>query len=88
MIFGNTELKHTISTDLPGCYPITSARGHKYIFLMVDYDSNYIHAVPIKSCKAEAFVKSFNECYNVLCANGFEADLVRLDNKVSKLFIG
>ena len=85
--FNNTELKHTISTDLPGRYPITSALGHKYIFLMVDYDSNYIHAVPLKSRKAEALVKGFNECYNVLHANGFDTDIVRLDNEVSKLLI-
>ena len=50
---------------------------------MVNYDSNYIHAVPIKPRKAEVLVEIFNECYNVLRANGFEADLVRLDNEVS-----
>ena len=87
MTFDNTERKHTVSTDLPGCYPITSARGHKYIFLMVGYDSNYIHAVPIKSRKAEALMEGFNECYNVLRDNRFEANLVRLDYEVSKLLI-
>eukprot|EP00536_Pseudo-nitzschia_multiseries_P015898 jgi/Psemu1/219480/e_gw1.977.8.1 len=32
---------HRIS-DLPGRYPVTSRRGHQYVFLMYDYDSNYI----------------------------------------------
>ena len=49
MTFDNIELKHIISTDIPGRYPIKSAKGRKYIFIMVDYDSNYIYAIPIKS---------------------------------------
>ena len=87
MTIDNTELKHTISTNLPGHYPITSSWGYKYIFLMVKYDSNYIHIVPIKSCKAEALANEFNECYNVLQTNGFKVDIVWLDNEVSKLLI-
>ena len=54
------QLEYTMASDLPGRYPVTSARGHKYIFLMVDYDSNYIHAVPIKSHKAEDLVAGFD----------------------------
>ena len=54
---------------------------------MVNYDINYIHAIPIKSCKAEALVDGFNECYNVLRNNGFEADIVRRNNENSKLLI-
>ena len=88
MTFDNTELKHTISTNLPGHYPITSPQGHKYIFLMVNYNINYIHAVPIKSRKAEALVEGFNKCYNILRDNRFKTNLVQLDNEVSKLLIG
>ena len=32
------ELKVIISIDLPGRFPITSARGNSYIFLMYDFD--------------------------------------------------
>ena len=35
------ELKNMIGSDLAGRYPITSARGHKYILVMYDYDANY-----------------------------------------------
>ena len=87
MTFDNTELNHAISPGLPGCYPITSAWDHKYIFLMVDYGSNFTHVVPMKSRTAEALFEGFNKCYSVLRASGFEADLVRLDNEVSKLLI-
>jgi len=46
------NLKGMISTDLPGCFQITSSRGHKYLFVLYDYDSNAILAEPIKSRSA------------------------------------
>ena len=39
------ELTNMIAMDLPGRYPITSANGHKYIFIMFDLDSDYIKGV-------------------------------------------
>jgi hypothetical protein len=45
------NLRNLIATGLPGRYPITSARGHKYLFLMYDHDSNFINAIPIHSRK-------------------------------------
>jgi hypothetical protein len=44
-----TDIRNLIATDLPGRYPITSARGHKYLFLMYDHDSNFINAIPLHS---------------------------------------
>ena len=43
------EMKNMMGFDFAGRYPITSQRGHKYIFIMYDYDTNYINAVPVKS---------------------------------------
>ena len=43
------ELKGIISTDLPGCFPITPARGNEYIFVMYEFDSNSILSAPIKN---------------------------------------
>ena len=80
-----TQLKYTMASDFPGRYPVTSARGHKYIFLMVDYDSNYIHAVPIKSRKANELVAGFRTCYKTLIDNGLQGTYVQLDNEASKL---
>ena len=82
-IQSNPELKNLIATDLPGRYPITSARGHKYIFVMYDYDSNYINAVPIASRKAADLVRAFTECYGMLTKNGLSARLLHLDNEIS-----
>ena len=79
----NPELKNLIAIDLSGRYPVTSARGHKYIFVMYDYDSNYINAIPITSRKSCELVRAFTECYDALQNNGLTARLLHLDNEVS-----
>ena len=84
---GKYVIKNLISTDLPGRYPITSARGHKYIFLLYDHDTNYIHACPIKSRKAEDLIIGFSTCYTELKQNGFTATNLKIDNEISKLFV-
>ena len=82
----HNQLKELLATNLPGQYPVTSARGHKYLFVMYDYDANYIHATPIKSQKSEEIVRGFAESYAVLTKDGFRAKSIRLDNKISKDF--
>ncbi len=39
--------KKAMYTDQPGCFPITSAQGHKYTMVAVKLDGNYIDAEPI-----------------------------------------
>lgn len=34
-------------------------RGHQYVFLMYNYDSNYIDVEPIKSRKSEDILRGF-----------------------------
>ena len=82
-----STLKQTIATDSPGQYPVTSARGHNYIFVMYDYDSNYIHAVPIKSRRSCDLVSAFQTCYVLLTDNGLMGKIVRLDNEISATMI-
>jgi hypothetical protein len=38
-----------VSTNLTGRFPITSSQGHKYLYVLYDYDSNAILIEPIKS---------------------------------------
>ena len=80
------RLKGLLATDLPGRYPTTSARGHKYIFVMYDYDANYIHATPIKSRKSEELIRGFKDSYAVLTKHGIRAKSIRLDNEISRDF--
>ena len=51
---------------------------------MYDFDTNFINAISIKSRKASELVRAFEECYNTLKKNGLTAQLLHLDNKVSK----
>ncbi|OEU19979.1 hypothetical protein FRACYDRAFT_182300, partial [Fragilariopsis cylindrus CCMP1102] len=76
-------MKQLIAMDLPGRYPVTSARGHKYIMVMYDYDTNYINAVPIRSRKSSELVAAFKFCYDELKERGFTARVMRLDNEIS-----
>ena len=47
-IFDTEELNSKSYSDQTGKFPITSSRGNKYIFVLYHYDTNTIHAVPIK----------------------------------------
>lgn len=48
-VFKFDELNGMISTDLPGRFPITSARGNVYILVMYCYTNNAILATGIRS---------------------------------------
>ena len=84
---GKYVIKNLISTDLPGKYPIASAQGHKYIFLLYNHGTNYKHTCPIKSRKAEDLIIGFSTYYAELKVNGFTATNLKLDNEISKLFV-
>ena len=80
------DLRNLIASDLPGRYPVTSGRGHNYIFIMYDYDSNLIWGIPLTSRKTECIMAAFEECYSTLRKQGFQAITHRLDNEVSNKF--
>ena len=42
-----TDMKGIIGTDQTGRFPTTSARDHKYIFVLTDLDSDYIHVLKV-----------------------------------------
>ena len=47
-----------ISMDLPGCFPINSARGNVCIFVMYDFDSDIIIAASIKN-RTKALIQGY-----------------------------
>ena len=81
------DLKGMIGTDQTGRFPITSDRGHKYIFIMYDVDTEYIRGIPIKSRKTDELIRAFQEGYAELTKCGFEPVLHRIDNETSKALI-
>ena len=78
------DLQNMIAMDLPGQFPITSATGYKYIFVMLDCDSNYVKGCPMKSRETDEMIRCYNECYTYYKNAGFTARLLRLDNEVQR----
>ena len=72
-----------IYSDLTGRFPVKSARGNQYIFLLYDYDSNTIHVRPLRSRTGTAIVAAYDSIHAHLCARGLTPELQRLDNETS-----
>ena len=70
--------------DMTGCYPITSRQGNKYILIIIDWDTNYIRLIPMKSRKSHCLVSAFEEGYKWFREKRFTSELLKLDNEVSK----
>ena len=67
-----------------GRYPITSARGAKYVMIMYDYNSGYMNAFTMKSRKSDKLVRAFKVGYDELLEAGPTGQLMRLNNEISK----
>ena len=84
----STEDKHnTITMDLPGRFPITSATRNKYISIMYNCDGNYIKPVAMKSRNTDEMIQCYGKCYEFYNKSGFTEKLLKLDNEVSKQLI-
>ena len=51
----------TIYADLTGKFPITSINGMQALFIMYDWTTNAILAIPIKDSRAETIVECFRQ---------------------------
>ena len=76
-----------IPIDLTGSFPITSARGHKYIFVLYDYDSNAILAEPIFSWEKVHILAGYKYCYAHIHWAGIQPIIQRIDKKTSDQII-
>jgi hypothetical protein len=73
-----------IYSDQTGRFPVTSSRGHKYLFVLYDYDSNAILAEPIKSRKQDELLRAYKTLTQHLRKRGLIPTLQRLDNECSE----
>lgn len=62
--------KKAMYSDQTGKFPITSARGNKYIMVAVELDGNYIDVEPIKSRKAKDLTDSYQKIFQRWKATG------------------
>ena len=63
--------------------PITSISGNNYLFIMYDYDSNYIDTIQIPSRTKLQVLKAYEKSYAMFKSRVLIPLLQRLDNKAS-----
>ena len=71
-------------SDQTGKFPITSSRGHKYVFVFYHYDSNTIWGIPIKSCNTSDLCNAWLEAFTMYRTHGETPNIHILDNECSK----
>ena len=79
-VIATSELKRTISTDLPGRFLFTSDLLNNYIFIVYNFDSNTILGKPIKSRNKSELVRGFEMRYKESNVANITPTLHRLDN--------
>lgn len=73
-----------VYSDQTGKFSVPGSSGATLVFVMYDYDTNSIHAVPLKNRSAPEIVKAYSTVYNTLIKAGQRPLLQRLDNECSK----
>ena len=73
-----------IATDLPGRFLVPSSRGNSYVLIVYDYDSNYIHAEPLRSRSGPDILAGYKRSIDLLKGRGLTPRLQRLDNEASQ----
>jgi len=74
-----------IFTDQTGRFVIPASTSNTQIFILYDYDSNSIHAEPIKNRTAAEILRAFQVVHQTLTKAGLRPKLQRLDNECSNL---
>jgi hypothetical protein len=82
-----TNITGQIHTDQTGQFTVPSISGNKYLLILYDYDSNYIHAEPLPSRTKHQLKKAFITATTKLKLRGLTPKLQRLDNEASKLLL-
>jgi hypothetical protein len=70
-------------SDQTGKFPFTSSRGHKYLIIVYDYDSNAILHHPLKSRTASELTTAWKTIHDKLSVGGSTPLLYILDNEFS-----
>lgn len=72
-----------IYTDQTGKFLLPGSSGATQLFVLYDYDSNSIHAEPMRNKTSAEIVLSYGKVYNRLLNVGLKPQLHRLDNECS-----
>jgi len=74
-----------IATDMmTGRFLVSSSWGNSYMLVVYDYDSNYIHAEPLRSSHSGTdILAAYKSSIALLTSHGLTPRLQRLDNEAS-----
>ena len=75
--------KHKAFGDLTGQFPVKTSRGHRYIYLLYDYDSNAILVEPVQNRQAQTIAKAWKKLTDRLWQQGHPYLHFVLDNELS-----
>jgi hypothetical protein len=73
-----------IYSDQTGRFTVPSSSGNTQLFVLYDYDSNSIHAVPMATKSAPDILAAFQQVQQILKRAGLSPKLHRLDNEFSE----
>ena len=74
-----------VYTDQTGKFTVPSSSGNTQLFVLYDYDSNTIHAEPMKTKSAAHILAAYKKVHDRLVAAGLKPLLHKLDNECSKI---
>ena len=77
--------RNTAYHDLTGRFPHRSSRGHEYLLVVYDHDSNAILQCPLKNKTAGEIKRGWQSIHERLSKNGNQPKLYILDNEASAL---
>ena len=75
------DLTRKVYTDQTGRFPVTSIKGKKYILVSYHYESNNIHAKPLKTISGIYLKTAYHKLYSLLTNRGLKPSLHILDNE-------
>ena len=76
------DLTGKIYTDQIGRFPITSNKSNNYILVAYHYDSNTIHAEPLKTQTVLDLKTSYHKIHSLLTNRGLKPSLHILENEI------
>jgi hypothetical protein len=76
-----------IHNDQMGRFPVVSSKGHKYIMVLVDIDSNYIAMEPMRLRETAEIIKVYETIMARLKSAGLQPKKQILDNKAPRAYL-
>ena len=79
------EVTGQVYSDQTGRFVAPSDKGNQYLFIIYDYDSNSIHAEPMKNRTTNSILTAYKTVHQCLCTAGLKPKLQWLDNECSQI---